>query len=149
MTNLDTGRCDILPYERGGTAQPYIYVSQITQLIITRRIIPIYYVITTTSISETFSIGHPDHNNPRKSLFGRTVRHELGHALGLFHEHQRPDSSDYVWKNWCAINQAHADELILNIFGVSISWNYVNIPGIVGVTYVTSYDLGSIYALRN
>lgn len=32
------------------------------------------------------------------------IRHELGHVLGLPHEHQRYDKGDYIWLNWAVID---------------------------------------------
>ena len=32
--------------------------------------------------------------SPRFQPYGRIIRHEFGHALGLHHEHQHPDAPD-------------------------------------------------------
>ena len=62
--------------------------------------------------------------------FCQVTRHEIGHGIGLLHEHQRPNSDTYVWKKWCAITNAHQGS------------EYVNHTG--SITTVTSYDFYSI-----
>jgi Astacin (Peptidase family M12A) len=58
----------------------------------------------------------------------RTVAHELGHAIGLFHEHQRPDRDNYV-----TIDFSNVLPNAVGNFNVS-----ANLP------LVGEYDFGSI-----
>ena len=37
-------------------------------------------------------------NGIRFNQFNRTMRHELGHILGLIHEHQRDDRNNYIYR---------------------------------------------------
>ena len=58
-----------------------------------------------------------------------SIIHEIGHAIGLFHEHTRPDRDDYVTVNWG--NVSSGKEL-----------NFEKIE--VGAANYSAYDYGSI-----
>jgi hypothetical protein len=64
----------------------------------------------------------------RGCLDDGTVRHELGHVIGMMHEHQRPDRDSYIRINWANIKPEYHHEY--QRFG------YAN--------HSTSYDLFSI-----
>ena len=66
--------------------------------------------------------------------FCQSTRHELGHGIGLKHEHQRYDSGKYVWKNWCAVKNVRGRDLTSNLENHDKNSS----------TIVTSYDFKSI-----
>jgi len=43
----------------------------------------------------------------------RTILHEIGHILGLKHEHQRPDRDQYISINWDNVYHEMADNFSL------------------------------------
>jgi hypothetical protein len=61
----------------------------------------------------------------------RTYRHELGHALGLYHEHQRPDRDSYVIYNSNNVQSGEGSQFSKMTAG---SYNY----------YGSTFDFNSI-----
>ena len=60
------------------------------------------------------------------------VLHEVGHALGLYHEHQRPDRNDYITINVGNIDKSH------------LNHDYARIPSELATTLGSEYDFASI-----
>ena len=58
-----------------------------------------------------------------------SIIHEIGHAIGLFHEHTRPDRDDYVTVNWSNVSS-----------GKEINFEKIE----VGAANFSPYDFGSI-----
>lgn len=57
------------------------------------------------------------------------ITHELGHVLGLTHEHQRPDRDNYIKVNYKNIeeNQTHNFDKIINPLHENIEYDYKSI----------------------
>jgi hypothetical protein len=64
------------------------------------------YVGNTQTINLGFDNTNPDLSKRYDCLSQRTILHEMGHALGLYHENQRCDSGNYIVVNQ---NNALAD----------------------------------------
>ncbi len=58
-----------------------------------------------------------------------SIIHEIGHAIGLFHEHTRPDRDDFITVNWDNI-----------VEGKSFNFDVLN----AGIVQLGPYDYGSI-----
>ena len=58
-----------------------------------------------------------------------SIIHEIGHAIGLFHEHTRPDRDNFISVNWGSI-----------VEGKSFNFDILN----AGVDQLGPYDYGSI-----
>jgi len=56
-------------------------------------------------------------------IFNGTIQHEILHALGFAHEHQRPDRSDYVEIKWDNIIPGYA-----NFFGIEEGIRSLGVP---------------------
>lgn len=67
----------------------------------------------------------------------RTVRHELGHVLGLLHEHQRPDRDNYIKVKWD------------NVIGFTGSFEKLDESWGKKITNTKEYDYKSIMHYKN
>lgn len=72
----------------------------------------------------------------------RVFRHELGHVLGLHHEHQRYDRDDYVTIHWDNIQQEGRSQFAKNFKLFYIQVGSVNVP--IGNRTDGTYDYLSI-----
>ena len=94
-----------------------------------------YCIIRVTAYVWESSIG--ENNSQCRMLFGSSmsevsiITHELGHCIGLVHEHQRPDRDLYVIINWANI-----------LSGKDYNFEIINNPLYIEEDF--SYDYNSI-----
>ena len=74
--------------------------------------------------------------------YDRKFRHELGHVLGLHHEHQRHDRDDFITIHWDNIQQEGRSQFAKNFKLFYIQVGSVNVP--IGNRTDGTYDYLSI-----
>ena len=79
--------------------------------------------------------GHQDISLGHGCRGVRTVAHKIGHALGLWHGHQRPDRDSYIAFHWNDPESNRRDPRTVNE-------KYIDYQG-------TGYDYGSVMHSRN
>jgi hypothetical protein len=127
-TRLTTWDWGVIPYEMApnfteverqrimttmrnwGSVAPIVFVPRTTQtgfLAVTRDEIASPDTVSAcfANVGQTLGLGRMHRANLGSTCpaFTGTIYHELGHALGLFHEHQRADRDNYVSVNLEAI----------------------------------------------
>jgi hypothetical protein len=147
----------VIPYEIAGAFTPAERTRILDRFSVWQRVAPVRFVPRTTQsaylnitrddatanqASACFSgVGQPRRGlTVRTNLGGNcansnhTVAHELGHALGLFHEHQRSDRDNYV-----TIDLSNVRENARSNFNLSAA-----------LPLVGEYDFGSVmHYVRN
>jgi Astacin (Peptidase family M12A) len=151
--NLPYGYWDwgVIPYEIAPNFQPNDRVALLAAMQTWMRIAPITFVPRTTQ-SGFLAITHDETQNPSEPspcfgslgqigrgrpgrlnlgtgcVFSRIMLHEMGHIVGLFHEHQRPDRDNFVTVDTSNVQP--------NALGA--------LSKITGAVNASGYDLGSI-----
>lgn len=77
---------------------------------------------------------HSIYDNPMAT---ETLLHELGHVIGLIHEHQRIDRNDYINVYYENIDKTLSDDEISNNFTINKNYNLINFINI-------DYDYNSV-----
>lgn len=90
-------------------------------------------VFTNTSSSSMGRVGGKQNINLSQFVDAGLVIHEICHAVGLFHEHQRFDRDSYININWNNINsdnQHNFTKIIHNYYGIgTFDWNSITLYG--------------------
>lgn len=119
-----------VPYEISSDAAPYSFLIDLAATTLTYRTHfkfvthtsePDYVIVTMTADASHSAVGRKGGAqfvwlNPAsvKGISPNVVMHELGHAIGRRHEHQRPDRDMFITVNYGNVEQDDVDQFVLD-----------------------------------